>query len=192
MSRIGKLPIGIPKGVTVSVEDHTVRVKGPKGELTRIVAQDIGVAVENDTIKVTRPSDEPSHKALHGLTRTLIANMVEGVTKGYQKQLEISGVGYKAEIRPYGLQLALGFSHPVQYKAPAGIKLTAPQPTQIFIDGADIEGKKTEKSTEVGKRIAARAKEAGITKVVFDRAGYRYHGRVKALADGAREGGLEF
>jgi large subunit ribosomal protein L6 len=139
MSRIGKLPIGIPNGVTVSVDDHTVKVRGPKGELTRKIAADIAVAVENDTIKVSRPSDEPNHKALHGLTRTLIANMVEGVTKGYQKQLEISGVGYKAEIRPYGLQLALGFSHPVQYKAPAGIKLTAPQPTQIFIDGADKE-----------------------------------------------------
>jgi large subunit ribosomal protein L6 len=139
MSRIGKLPISVPKGVTVSVDDHTVRVKGPRGELTRIVAPDMAVAVENDTIKVSRPSDEPNHKALHGLTRTLIANMVEGVTKGYQKQLEISGVGYKAEVRPYGLQLALGFSHPVQYKAPAGIKLTAPQPTQIFIEGADKE-----------------------------------------------------
>ncbi|HKW47225.1 MAG TPA: 50S ribosomal protein L6 [Gemmatimonadaceae bacterium] len=139
MSRIGKLPISVPKGVAVAVDGKTVRVKGPKGELTRLVAEGIGVAVENDTIKVSRPSDEPNHKALHGLTRTLIANMVEGVTKGYQKQLEISGVGYKAEVRPYGLQLALGFSHPVQYKAPAGIKLTAPQPTQIFIDGADKE-----------------------------------------------------
>ena len=139
MSRIGKLPVSIPKGVTVTVDESTVRVKGPKGELTRRVAGGISVAVENDTIKVSRPSDESNYKALHGLTRTLIANMVEGVTKGYQKQLEISGVGYKAEVRPYGLQLALGFSHPVQYKAPAGIKLTAPQPTQIFIDGADKE-----------------------------------------------------
>jgi large subunit ribosomal protein L6 len=139
MSRIGKLPVSIPKGVTVTVDENTVRVKGPKGELTRRVAAGISVAVENDTIKVSRPSDDPGHKALHGLTRTLIANMVEGVTKGYQKQLEISGVGYKAEVRPFGLQLALGFSHPVQYKAPAGIKLTAPQPTQIFIDGADKE-----------------------------------------------------
>lgn len=139
MSRIGKLPIAIPKGVTVAVDGNTVRVKGPKGELTRILARDITVAIEDDTIKVTRPSDESNHKALHGLTRTLVANMVEGVTKGYQKQLEISGVGYKAEVRPFGLQLALGFSHPVQYKAPAGIKLTAPQPTQIFVDGADKE-----------------------------------------------------
>ena len=137
MSRIGKLPIAIPKGVTVAVDGGIVRVKGPKGELTRKVAQDISVAVENDTIRVSRPSDESNHKALHGLTRTLIANMVEGVTKGYQKQLEISGVGYKAEVRPFGLQLALGFSHPIQYKAPAGIKLTAPQPTAVTIEGAD-------------------------------------------------------
>jgi large subunit ribosomal protein L6 len=139
MSRIGKLPITIPKGVSVSVDGNTVRVKGPKGELARTLAKDIAVAVENDTIRVSRPSDESQHKALHGLTRTLVANMVEGVTKGYQKQLEISGVGYKAEARPFGLQLALGFSHPVQYRAPAGIKLTAPQPTQILVDGADKE-----------------------------------------------------
>ena len=139
MSRIGKLPIAIPKGVTVALDGNSIRVKGPKGELARTIARDMAVAVENDTIKVTRPSDEQQHKALHGLTRTLVANMVEGVTKGYQKQLEISGVGYKAEVRPFGLQLALGFSHPVQYKAPAGIKLTAPQPTQIVIDGADKE-----------------------------------------------------
>ena len=139
MSRIGKLPIAVPKGVTVSIDGQTVRVKGPKGELTRTIATDITVALENDTVKVTRPSDESRHKSLHGLTRTLVANMVEGVTKGYQKTLEISGVGYKAEVRPFGLQLALGFSHPVQYKAPAGIKLTAPQPTSIVIDGADKE-----------------------------------------------------
>jgi len=137
MSRIGKLPIAIPKGVTVSVDGKTVKVKGPRGELTRVVHRDMSVAVENETVRVSRPSDEAQHKALHGLTRTLLANMVEGVTKGYQKQLEISGVGYKAEVRPFGLQLALGFSHPVQYRAPVGIKLSAPQPTQIVIDGAD-------------------------------------------------------
>jgi large subunit ribosomal protein L6 len=139
MSRIGKLPIAIPKGVTVSVDGKTVKVKGPRGELTRVVHRDMSVAVENETVRVSRPSDEAQHKALHGLTRTLLANMVEGVTKGYQKQLEISGVGYKAEVRPFGLQLALGFSHPVQYRAPVGIKLSAPQPTQIVIDGADKE-----------------------------------------------------
>jgi large subunit ribosomal protein L6 len=91
----------------------------------------------DNTINVKRESDETNHRSLHGLTRSLIANMMEGVTKGYQKQLEITGVGYKAEVRPYGLQLALGFSHSIEFKAPAGIKLSAPQPTQILIDGAD-------------------------------------------------------
>jgi large subunit ribosomal protein L6 len=139
MSRIGKLPIKVPKGVTVTVNGHAVQVKGPKGELARTMHRDVGVAVDGDVVKVTRPSDEERHKALHGLSRTLVFNMVEGVTKGYQKQLEITGVGYKAEVRPYGLQLALGFSHTIEYKAPKGIKLTAPQPTQIVIEGADKE-----------------------------------------------------
>ena len=139
MSRIGRKPVPVPKGVTVTVDGTTVKVKGPKGELERTLHRELAVALENGEVKVDRPSDEPRHKALHGLSRTLVANMVEGVTKGYQKQLEISGVGYKAEVRPFGLQLALGFSHPVQYKAPAGIKLTAPQPTQILVDGADKE-----------------------------------------------------
>jgi len=91
----------------------------------------------DNVVNVKRASDETNHKSLHGLTRSLINNMMEGVTKGYQKQLEITGVGYKAEVRPYGLQLALGYSHSIEYKAPAGIKLSAPQPTQIVIDGAD-------------------------------------------------------
>ncbi len=139
MSRIGKLPIAIPKGVTVTIEGHTVKVKGPKGELTRVVAPAISVALEDGHVSVKRASDESRDKALHGLTRTLVANMVEGVTKGFQKSLEIVGVGYKAEQRPYGLQLALGYSHPIEYRAPAGIKLSAPQPTAIVVDGADKE-----------------------------------------------------
>jgi large subunit ribosomal protein L6 len=139
MSRIGKKPVPLPKNVTATVDGHTVKVKGPKGELARRLHPAMRVAIENETIVVTRPSDEEEHKALHGLTRTLVANMVEGVTKGFQKQLEITGVGYKAEPRPYGLQLALGFSHPVEYRAPAGIKLTAPQPTTVLIEGADKE-----------------------------------------------------
>jgi large subunit ribosomal protein L6 len=139
MSRIGKLPIKVPKGVTVSVSGHTVQVKGPKGELARALHPDMSVVVDGDVVTVNRPSDEDRHKALHGLSRTLVYNMVEGVTKGYQKQLEITGVGYKAEVRPYGLQLALGYSHQIEFKAPKGIKLTAPQPTQIVIDGADKE-----------------------------------------------------
>jgi large subunit ribosomal protein L6 len=137
MSRIGKLPISIPKGVSVTVNGHAVTVKGPKGELHRTMHPEIGVAVEGEVCTVSRPSDDPRHKALHGLSRTLVANMVEGVTKGYSKQLEITGVGYKAEARAYGLQLALGFSHPIEYRAPTGIKLTAPQPTQVLIEGPD-------------------------------------------------------
>jgi large subunit ribosomal protein L6 len=139
MSRIGKLPVAIPKGVTIAIDGSTVKVKGPKGELTREFAQGISVGQDGETLHVKRASDEVNHKALHGLSRTLLANMVEGVTKGYQKTLEISGVGYKAEVKPFGLQLALGFSHPIQYKAPAGVKLSAPQPTTIVIDGADKE-----------------------------------------------------
>ena len=137
MSRIGKLPVQIPSGVSVTVDEQSVKVKGPKGELTHTLPNGISVSKTDTAINVARASDETNHKALHGLTRSLIANMVLGVTKGYQKQLEITGVGFKAEVRPYGLQLALGFSHPIQYKAPTGIKLSAPQPTQIVIEGFD-------------------------------------------------------
>ena len=137
MSRIGKIPISIPKGVIVAVKGHDVSVKGPKGELHRTMHPEIGVSVDGDVCTVTRPSDDPRLKSLHGLSRTLVANMVEGVTKGYSKQLEITGVGYKAEVKAYGLQLALGFSHPIEYRAPTGIKLTAPQPTQVLIEGPD-------------------------------------------------------
>ena len=137
MSRIGKLPVAIPNGVTVAVDGNTVKVKGPKGELTHRLPGGISVDRTDNSLNVKRESDETNHRALHGLTRSLIQNMMDGVTKGYQKQLEITGVGFKAEVRPYGLQLALGFSHSIEYRAPAGIKLSAPQPTQILIDGPD-------------------------------------------------------
>jgi large subunit ribosomal protein L6 len=139
MSRIGKIPVPVPKGVTVTANGANVSVKGPKGELKKTFHTAMIIKVEGETVVVTRPSDEKLHKSLHGLTRTLIANMVEGVTKGYSKTLEIAGVGYKAEPKAYGLQLALGFSHAVEFKAPAGIKLTAPTPTQVIIEGADKE-----------------------------------------------------
>ena len=140
MSRIGKAPIAVPNGVTITVkEGNTVTVKGPRGELTRTVPGAMALTQENGQITVTRPSDEDAHKSLHGLTRTLIANMVEGVTKGFAKQLELIGVGYKAEVRPYGLQLALGYSHPIEFRAPTGIKLTAPTPTTVVIDGSNKE-----------------------------------------------------
>jgi len=139
MSRIGKHPVALPKGVTAKVEGNTVHVKGPKGELERTLHDDMKLTLADNQIVIERPSDEANHKALHGLSRTLVANMVEGVTKGFRKELEMVGVGYKAEARPYGLQMALGFSHPVKYEAPKGIKLSAPAPTQIVIEGANKE-----------------------------------------------------
>ena len=139
MSRIGKLPVKVPKNVTVTTSGTTVTVKGPKGELRRTFHEDLAIKMENGDVIVSRPSDENRHKALHGLTRTLIANMVEGVTTGYSKTLEIAGVGYKAEPRAYGLQFALGYSHPIEYRAPAGIKLTALNPTTVQVEGADKE-----------------------------------------------------
>jgi large subunit ribosomal protein L6 len=139
MSRIGRRPVPVPNGVTVTLQGNAITVKGPKGELSRKLHPEMLVAVENGVVNVNRPSEEQKHRALHGLTRSLIANMVEGVTQGYKKQLEITGVGYKAEVKPFGLQLALGYSHPLEYRAPAGIKLTAPQPTVVIIEGADKE-----------------------------------------------------
>jgi large subunit ribosomal protein L6 len=140
MSRIGKAPVAVPNGVTVTLKDgNVISVKGPKGELTRSLPSAMAVKQENGQVTVTRPSDEDQHKSLHGLTRTLIANMVEGVTKGFSKNLELVGVGYKAEKRPYGLQLSLGYSHPIEYRAPQGITLNAPVPTQIVVEGANKE-----------------------------------------------------
>ena len=139
MSRIGKKPVAVPKGVTLTLSGNSVSVKGPKGELARTFHPEMTLAMEGDNVTVSRPSDETRHKALHGLSRTLLANMVEGVTKGYNKTLEIQGVGYKAETKPFGLQLSLGFSHPVQYKAPAGIKFAVENNTVVKIEGADKE-----------------------------------------------------
>jgi large subunit ribosomal protein L6 len=139
MSRIGKRPVEVPGGVTVKIDGSQVSVKGPKGELQRTFHPEITLTLDNSTITVSRPSDEPRHKALHGLSRTLMANMVEGVTKGYVKQLEITGVGYKAELKPYGLLMSLGYSHTIEVKAPKGVKLSAPQPTQVVVEGADKE-----------------------------------------------------
>ena len=139
MSRIGKQPVSVPGGVTVTLNGSTLAVKGPKGELTRVFHPEMILSFENSTLTVTRPSDETRHKALHGLTRTLVANMVEGVTKGFVRQLEITGVGYKAEVKPYGLLMSLGYSHTIEVKAPAGVKLSAPVPTQVLVEGADKE-----------------------------------------------------
>ncbi|HEY7194484.1 MAG TPA: 50S ribosomal protein L6 [Gemmatimonadales bacterium] len=139
MSRIGKKPVTLPKGVTAQIDGHRITVKGPKGEIARTLHEDMGLSLEDSTVVVKRPSDESRHKALHGLTRTLVANMVEGVTNGFAKSLEIQGVGYKAEPKPFGIQLVVGLSHPVQYHAPKGIKITVTNNVQLKIEGVDKE-----------------------------------------------------
>ena len=139
MSRIGKKPVALPSGVTAKVEGQTLTIKGPKGELNRTFHPDMKVSVDGTNVAVARPSDDAKHKALHGLSRTLVANMVEGVTKGYEKSLEIQGVGYRAENKPFGLTLIVGYSHQVDFKAPKGITLKAEQPTLVKVTGADKE-----------------------------------------------------
>jgi large subunit ribosomal protein L6 len=135
MSRIGKQPIPVPSGVTVAIEPERVTVNGPKGELSERINRDIKVEQVDDQILVTRPTDRGEHRALHGLTRTLVANMVKGVTDGFEKRLEIQGVGYRAQLRGRDLELALGYSHPVSVKAPEGIEFEVPQPTRIVVKG---------------------------------------------------------
>ena len=139
MSRIGKKPVPLPKGVTAAVQGRALTVKGPKGELSRTFHPDMALVVEGEAVVVKRPSDESRHKALHGLSRTLVANMVEGVTKGFQKALEIQGVGYKAEPKPFGVQLVVGYSHPVPYHAPKGIKITVDNNVLVKVEGMDKE-----------------------------------------------------
>jgi large subunit ribosomal protein L6 len=137
MSRIGRKPVAVPDAVTVTIAPGNIAVKGPKGELTQIYSQDMTVSQEEGTILVARPTDRGEHRALHGLTRSLIANMVEGVTDGFEKRLEIQGVGYRAALKGKNLELALGFSHPVSIEAPEGIEFEVPQPTEIVIRGID-------------------------------------------------------
>lgn len=140
MSRIGRAPITIPNGVTVTVDDsNRVTVKGPKGELSRAINPDMKITVDNGVLTVSRPSDDKAHRSLHGLSRTLINNMVVGVTTGFTKNLEITGVGYRAAKQGKNLQLALGYSHPVIIEPPAGITLDAPTATTITVHGIDKE-----------------------------------------------------
>ena len=295
MSRIGKQPIAVPDGVEITIEPELVKVKGPKGELEERVSRDIGVEQENGEIVVTRPTDRGEHRALHGLTRSLIANMVEGVTNGYEKRLEIQGVGYRAQLQGNKLVLALGYSHPVEMDAPDGHRVRGARsppgsscaaspsrpsarsprtsassarrsPTRARASATrastwpgrsasaherqdearsrgcaaagacaprsaarpsgrgcrcsarnrgiqaqlidDVQGHtlaavnwvegdlkslaRMEQAKRAGELLAERAKAAGVEECVFDRGGYRYHGKVKALAEGAREGGLRF
>jgi large subunit ribosomal protein L6 len=129
--------VDVPDAVTVTLAPGNIAVKGPKGELTQTYSQDMTVSQEENTILVARPTDRGEHRALHGLTRSLIANMVEGVTDGFEKRLEIQGVGYRAALKGKNLELALGFSHPVPIEAPAGIEFEVPQPTEIIVRGID-------------------------------------------------------
>ena len=147
MSRIGRKPISVPNGVHVDLKDNVATVKGPKGQLQRRLPAEMTVSIDDGTVTVTRPSDIGKHRALHGLTRTLINNMVEGVTKGFSKSLEIRGVGYKAEATAQGARLVVGYSHTVDYKAPEGVK--------ISVDGAivKVEGIDKEKVGQVAAEI---------------------------------------
>jgi len=137
MSRIGRKPIPVPDAVTVEIAPGSVAVKGPKGELTQVLSREMAVEQAEGAVTVARPTDRGEHRALHGLTRSLIANMVEGVTDGFEKRLEIQGVGYRAALKGKHLELALGYSHPVAIDAPDGIEFEVPQPTEIIVRGID-------------------------------------------------------
>lgn len=137
MSRIGKKPITIPKGVTVSVSGNTVKVKGPKGELENRIHPNIKISVSEESVELSRPNDLKENRALHGLSRALIQNMVTGVTSEYKKVLDIVGVGYKAELKGTNLLINIGYSHPIYFMPPAGVKLETTTPTQIIVSGID-------------------------------------------------------
>ncbi len=140
MSRIGTAPITVPAGVDITLDGRTISVKGPKGTLQREIPGNITITVDGDTLVCERPNDENKTKAMHGLTRSLVNNMVIGVTDGFRKELEIVGVGYRAEAQgPNGLRLNLGFSHPVSVTAPDGVTFEVPQPTQVIVNGIDKE-----------------------------------------------------
>ncbi|MBE0594089.1 MAG: 50S ribosomal protein L6 [Gemmatimonadales bacterium] len=139
MSRIGRRPVTVPQGVTVALEGHQVAVKGPKGELQRSLPAEMRVTQADGTLRVERPSDSGRHRSLHGLTRSLLQNMIDGVTGGFSRQLEIHGVGYKAEPSATGVRLVVGYSHPVDYKAPAGIQIKVENPTLVTVHGIDKE-----------------------------------------------------
>lgn len=174
MSCVGKKPIEIPSCVTVTVNGNTVTVKGPKGELTRTFHPDMTIKVENNVITVTRPSDEKHHRALHGTTRSLLANMVEGVSKGYEKALELVGVGYRAAKQGKKLVLNVGFSHPVEIEPEQGLEIEVPSQTRIVVKGADKQ-----RVGELAANIrAVRPPEP------YKGKGIRYEGEVVRLKEG--------
>jgi large subunit ribosomal protein L6 len=176
MSRIGKQPIPVPSGVDVTIEPELVRVKGPKGELQQRISREMKVEQDDGTLVVTRPTDRGEHRALHGLTRSLIFNMVHGVTEGYEKRLQIQGVGYRAALRGRDIELSVGYSHPVQIPAPQGIEFEVPQPTQIIVRGIDKQA--------VGE-IAARIRKVRPPEP-YKGKGIRYEGEYVARKVGKR------
>jgi len=137
MSKIGKRPVAIPAGVTAAVEGQRVKLKGPKGELSFVLTEEVGAKLDKGAITVERRGDTKRHRALWGTSRAMIANLVTGVTKGYEKKLEITGVGYRAQMQGKNLQLALGYSHEVLYPIPEGITVATPKPTEIIVSGTD-------------------------------------------------------
>ncbi|MGD1855325.1 MAG: 50S ribosomal protein L6 [Leptolyngbyaceae cyanobacterium] len=139
MSRIGKKPVPVPSGVTVSIDSHSVAVKGPKGELSRVLPGEVEIVQDGEQIVVTRHSDSRTARACHGLSRTLIANMVEGVSKGFEKRLEIKGVGYRAAVKGKMLTMNLGYSHPVEFEPPKGIEFKVESNTNVIVSGIDKE-----------------------------------------------------
>jgi large subunit ribosomal protein L6 len=176
MSRIGRAPIPLPSGVEVTIEPELVSVNGPRGALSERIPRDITVAREDDQLLVTRPTDRNEHRALHGLVRTLVANMVVGVTDGYEKRLEIQGVGYRAQMRGRDLELALGYSHPVNVLAPAGIEFEVPQPTRVVVRGISKQ--------QVGEIAAYIRKQR--PPEPYKGKGIRYEGEVVARKVGKR------
>jgi large subunit ribosomal protein L6 len=137
MSRIGRKPVPVPEAVTVEIAPGSIAVKGPKGELNQSLPREMAIEQSDGVVTVARPTDRGEHRALHGLTRSLIANMVEGVTEGFEKRLEIQGVGYRAALKGRTLELALGYSHPVAIEAPEGIDFEVPSPTEVVVRGID-------------------------------------------------------
>jgi len=176
MSRIGKKPIDLPGSVEIDIKPGQVKVKGPKGELTQEISHEMTVKAEDGVITVERPTDRGPHRALHGLTRSLVANMIVGVTDGYEKRLEIQGVGYRAAAKGKDLELALGYSHPVSIEAPAGIEFEVPQPTEIVVRGIDKQ--------KVGQ-IAANIRESRPPEP-YKGKGIRYRGEHVARKVGKR------
>jgi large subunit ribosomal protein L6 len=249
VSRIGKAPVEVPTSVNVEIEisGRSVKVMGPKGELTVPIGHGVEVTQEDGSLVLTRASEAPEHKAMHGLTRSLIQNAVTGVTEGFSKTLQIAGVGYRAQLQGRNINLQVGFSHPVAVSPREGVEFEVPNATTIIVRGIDKQRvhrekrrkrvrrkiigtaerprlsvyrsnvhiyaqliddyaghtlaaadsrevgeaeNRTEAARRVGELVARRAADAGIQAVVFDRGGSKYHGRVAALAEGARVGGL--